>query len=206
MIKVWGRANSVNVQKVVWACVEAGLDFERTDAGGAFGLVDEPWYLELNPNGRIPVIDDDGFVLWESNVIVRYLASKSAGAELCPQEREGRALAEQWMEWEQTAIQPALTPVFWGLVRTAPEDRDWGAIESGRVAAVRLWGILDAWLEERAYVAGEQFSMADIPLGAGIHRWFALEVERPKMRHLEDWHQRLSARQGYRDHVALALS
>ncbi len=88
MIQVWGRANSVNVQKVVWACVEAGLDFERTDAGGAFGLVDEPWYLELNPNGRIPVIDDDGFVLWESNVIVRYLASKSPGAELCPQDAE----------------------------------------------------------------------------------------------------------------------
>jgi glutathione S-transferase len=206
MIKVWGRANSVNVQKVVWACVEAGVDFERIDAGGAFGLVDEPWYLDLNPNGRVPVIDDDGFVLWESNVIVRYLASKYAAAELCPQDLEGRALAEQWMEWEQTAILPALTPVFWGLVRTAPEDRDWGAIESGRAAAVQLWGILDAWLEERAYVAGEEFSMADIPLGAGIHRWLALEIERPRMRHLEDWHQRLSTRQGYRDHVALPLT
>lgn len=206
MIRIWGRANSVNVQKALWAAAEAGVDFERIDAGGAFGLVGEPWYLELNPNGRVPVIDDDGFVLWESNVIVRYLASKYAPGTLCPEDVEGRALAEQWMTWEQTTIGPAMTPVFWALVRTPPEDRDWDNIEAGRAATVEHWRILEAHLEERAYLAGESFTMADIPLGAAVHRWYALDVERPAMPHLEDWHQRLASRQAYRDHVALPLT
>ncbi len=206
MLKVWGRSNSINVQKVLWGCVEAGVDFERIDAGGAFGVVGEPWYLEINPNGRVPTIDDDGFILWESNVIVRYLAAKYATPRLSPADPAERALAEQWMDWEHGAVLPPLTPIFWALVRTPPEQRDHEAIERGREASVRVSDILEAPLTGRAYVAGDDFTMADIPVGAALHRWFALDVERPPTPHLEAWYERLRARQGYRTHVALPLT
>ena len=206
MLKVWGRTNSINVQKVLWCCAEAGIDFERIDAGWGFGVVDQPEYLAMNPNGLIPTIDDDGFVLWESNVIVRYLASKYARESLYPADIEGRALAEQWMDWEQTAVEPGMRPVFWGLVRTPPDERDWEAIEKARQASVRNWAILDNHLGNCAYVVGDDFTMGDIPLGAAARRWFALDVERPAMPHLEAWHARLCAREGYRAHVALPLS
>ena len=206
MLKIWGRNNSVNVQKVLWACVEAELDFERVDAGREFGLVGETWYLALNPNGLVPVIDDGGFVLWESNVIVRYLTSRYASGGLYPADVETRALAEQWMDWEQTALEPAQRPVFWGLVRTAAEERDGKAIEDAAEALARIWAILDSHLDRNPYVAGEDFTMGDIPLGAAARRWFAFDIERPAMPRLEAWHERIRTREGYLAHVALPLS
>ena len=123
MLKIWGRNNSVNVQKVLWCCEELAVEYERIDAGGAFGIVNTPEYRRLNPNGLVPTIDDDGFVLWESHAIVRYLAAKH-GAGFWPEDRRMRAEADQWMDWSQTTFWPAIRPLFMGLIRTAPEQRD----------------------------------------------------------------------------------
>ena len=136
MLKIWGRANSVNVQKAVWATAETGVAFERVDAGMAFGKNNEDWYLELNPNGKIPLLQHEGFSLWESNVIVRYLCQTFSMGKLCPEEVELRFLAEQWMDWTVSELGPAMHPVFWGLVRTPPEKRNQQAIESGIKACI----------------------------------------------------------------------
>src|SRR6516165_7831253 len=134
MIKIWGRNTSVNVQKVMWAVGELELPHERIDVGGAFGKNKEPAYLAMNPNGLVPTLEeDDGFLLWESNSVVRYLAAKHGAGTLEPSGPHARALASQWMDWQLSIYGPAITPVFWGLIRTPPEQRDHTAIEAGKV-------------------------------------------------------------------------
>ena len=137
MLKIWGRTNSVNVKKSLWAAEELGLKYERVDAGMQFGVNKTPEYLKMNPTGLVPTIEDDGFVLWESHSIVRYLAAKHGAGTLCPSDPGGRADAERWMDWAFT-FQGAMRNVFWGLIRTPPEKRDPKAIEEGRVNSNRL--------------------------------------------------------------------
>ncbi len=205
MLKILGRKNSSNVQKVLWACHELGVTFEREDVGGQFGRNQEPEYLALNPNGRVPTIIDDGFVLWESNAIVRYLAMKHGGA-LLPGELRERALAEQWMDWQQTAVSPAITPVFWGLVRTPPAERDERAIARARDALEASMIILDARLGASEYVAGPRFSMGDIPLGVMVYRWYEMDIPRQPLSHLKRWYDLLAARRGFQQHVMIGLT
>ncbi len=206
MLKILGRKTSSNVQKVLWACRELELDFEREDIGGAFGGNREPHYLSLNPNGRVPTLIDDGFVLWESNVIVRYLASRHGVGTLAPCDLRRRMLAEQWMDWQQTVVNPAITPVFWGLVRTPPEKRDRAAIAAGRDALEAAMAILDAHLSENEFVAGDDFTMGDIPLGVMTYRWYTMDIERKHFAALERWYGSLEQRAGFREHVAIGLS
>lgn len=205
MLKILGRKNSSNVQKVLWACHELGVTFEREDVGGPFGRNQEPEYLALNPNGRVPTIIEDGFVLWESNAIVRYLAMKHGGA-LLPGELRERALAEQWMDWQQTAVSPAITPVFWGLVRTPPAERDEPAIARARDALEASMIILDARLGASEYVAGPRFSMGDIPLGVMVYRWYEMDIPRQPLSHLKRWYDLLAARRGFQQHVMIGLT
>ena len=153
MLKIWGRANSVNVQKAVWATAETGVAFERVDAGMAFGKNNEDWYLELNPNGKIPLLQHEGFSLWESNVIVRYLCQTFSMGKLCPEEVEIRFLAEQWMDWTVSELGPSMHPVFWGLVRTPPEKRNQQAIESGIKDCIRLFTMLESTFSNRVLFA-----------------------------------------------------
>src|SRR5712692_5896173 len=127
MLSIWGRNNSVNVQKPLWCCEEMGVQYERMDAGGTFGVVNTPQYRNLNPNGLVPTIEDDGFVLWESNAIVRYLAAKHSAGNLYPDDLTQRADSDRWMDWMRQ-VDPAMTPVFWGLIRTPPEKRDMALI------------------------------------------------------------------------------
>src|SRR5947199_1225405 len=163
-MKIWGRTTSSNVQKVMWAVGEMGLKHERIDIGGPFGKNKEPAYLAKNPNGLVPTLEeDDGFLLWESNAIVRYLAAKYGPGKLQPADLHERARGNCWMDWQLTVAAPALTPVFWGLVRTPPEKRDPAAIEAGKVKSAAAMKILDAQLGKTAYVAGNAFSMGDIP-------------------------------------------
>jgi glutathione S-transferase len=194
MLTLWGRLNSINVQKVVWALEELGLAYERIDAGGPFGVVDTPEYRRLNPNGLVPVIEEDGFVLWESNAIVRYLAAKHGAGGLWPEDLRVRADADRWMDWQTTAFGPAMGPAFHGLIRTAPEKRDPAAIEASVAKAEPMAALLDAHLKERAYVAGDAFAMGDIAAGAATHRWLNLPIRRPALSHLEAWHRRLIER------------
>jgi len=202
MLKIWGRTTSSNVQKAMWAIGEMGLAHERVDIGGPFGMNKEPAYLAKNPNGLVPTLEeDDGFVLWESNSIVRYLAAKHSARILEPADPQLRALASQWMDWQLSVLGPAITPVFWGLVRTPPEKRDMAAIENGKTKTAAAAAILDARLAKTKFVAGDTFSYGDIPVGVMTYRYFKLVPEKPPLPHLERWYATLSERQPFRDHV-----
>jgi glutathione S-transferase len=194
MLKIWGRLSSVNVQKVVWCADELGLDYERIDAGGKFGGNDTPEYLRMNPNGLVPVIDDDGFVLYESNAIVRYLAAKSGRGTLWPDEARARADVDRWMEWLSTSYVPAMGPAFWQLIRTAPEKRSAEAIEASREKGEKCSGILDAQLAGRRFLTGDAFTAADFVVGCAAHRWFNLPLARVPRPNLERWYTALKAR------------
>ena len=194
MLKLWGRLNSVNVQKVVWALDEIGLAYDRIDAGTPFGVNDTPDFLRMNPNGLVPVIEDDGFVLWESNAVVRYLAARYAEGSLLPADLRVRADADRWMDWQATTFLPAVGPAFMNLVRTPEEKRDAKAIESSRERGERAAAILDARLADRAFLAGEAFTMGDIPVGCVLHRWMHLPVERERRPNLEAYYERLRGR------------
>jgi glutathione S-transferase len=201
MIKIWGRNTSVNVQKVMWAVGELDLAHERIDVGGSFGKNNEPAYLAMNPNGLVPTLQDDGFVLWESNSIVRYLAAKYGAGKLEPADLRSRARASSWMDWQLTVAAPALTPVFWGLVRTPPEKRDHAAIESGKIKTIAAMKVLDAQLATAAFIAGDALSMGDIPVALMAYRFRRLVPERPPLDHLERWFTAIEQRPAFKHHV-----
>jgi len=208
MLKVWGRANSSNVMKVLWLCEELGIGYERIEAGGAFGRTREPFYLAMNPNSRVPTIEEpDGYTLWESHSILRYLvAARAPGQALHPADPRARGDVERWMDWLLATLNPPMTPLFWTYVRTAEDERDHVAAGRARDEAVACWAILDQRLEGREYVAGG-FSLADICIGPFLHRWFELPVARPPMPMLEAYRARLHERHpGYRTHVAVPMS
>jgi glutathione S-transferase len=201
MLKVWGRKTSSNVQKVMWALGEIGLKYERIDIGGTFGKNKDAPYLAINPNGLVPTLEEeDGFTLWESNSIVRYLAAKHRSA-IEPAEPKARALANQWMDWQLSVVGPAITPVFWGLIRTPPEKRDAGAISAAQAKTLDAMKILDDQLGRSKFVAGDAFSMGDIPVGIMAYRFRQLVPERPQLPNLERWYAELKKRPAFRDNV-----
>ena len=200
MLKIWGRNTSSNVQKVIWALAEMKLPFERIDVGGAFGKTKDPLYLAMNPNSLVPTLEeDDGFSLWESNSVVRYLAGKHGGA-LEPQDAKVRAKAHQWMDWQLSVMGPAITPVFWGLIRTPPEKRDQAAIDAGKEKTTAACKILDEQLGKTRFVAGDDFSYGDIPVGVMTRRYMELVPERPKMANLERWYGEIAQRAPFKEH------
>ena len=152
MLKIWGRNTSSNVQKVIWGLAEMKLPFERIDVGGAFGKTKDPFYLAMNPNSLVPTLEEeDGFTLWESNSILRYLAAKHSNRTLEPADLKTRALAHKWMDWQLSVMAPAITPVFWGLIRTPPEKRDANAIAAGKEKTIAAAKIMDAQLGTTQY-------------------------------------------------------
>jgi len=205
MLRIWGRTNSVNVKKALWCAEELGLEYERIDAGMQFGVVDTPEYRRMNPMGRVPTIDDDGFVLWESHSIVRYLCAKHSAGNLWPTDLRLRAGAERWMDWA-FSFQAAMRDVFWGLIRTPPEKRDAKAIEAGCKQSAELAAMLDAHLAARPYVAGASFTMGDIPIGCEVQRWLRVPIERASQPHLEAWFERLRERLPFRKIVDQPLT
>ena len=206
MLKLWGRINSINVQKVLWTLAELNVAYERTDAGLQFGVVNEPFYRRMNPNGRVPTIEDDGLVLWESNAIVRYLSAKHGAGTLWSNDPRQRADADRWMDWTTSTVAPALTPVFWGLIRTPPEKRNMASIEAEAEKVGQAFQALEQSLEGRDHVAGKSFTMGDIPLGTFVYRWNALDVKRPALPRVEAYYRRLQQRPAYKKHVMLPLS
>ncbi|MGH7212668.1 MAG: glutathione S-transferase family protein [Acetobacteraceae bacterium] len=203
MRKLWGRANSSNVMKVIWLLEELGLPYQRIDAGGAFGVTDTPEYRAMNPNSLVPTLQEDDFVLWESNVILRYLCEANApDSPMFPRDLHARASIDRWMDWQQTTLNGPMSPVFWGLVRTPPEQRDMDAIGRGIQATGEVLARLDAVLARVPYVVGPVFTLADMPLGVHIHRWFFFPVEKPALPHVRAWYDRLLERPAYRTHVA----
>ncbi|MDF1586512.1 glutathione S-transferase family protein [Marinimicrococcus flavescens] len=206
MLTIWGRTNSVNVQKVMWAVGELGLAHRRIDAGGAFGGLDTPDYGAMNPNRKIPVLQDGETVVWESNACVRYLAACYGKGGLWPEDPAQRARADAWMDWMITTVLPDLGICFWGLVRTPEAQRDMAAIEAAAGRLGPLWQILDEWLSERRFVAGPELTMGDIPVGCAFYRYMNLDIERPGLPNLQLWYQNLKARDAYRQHVMIPVT
>jgi len=206
MLRIWGRDNSVNVQKALWCCEELGVPFERVDAGGSFGVVNTQQYRNLNPNGLVPTIEDDGFVLWESNAIVRYLCAKHGAGKLWPEDLKVRAEADRWMDWQGTTFWPAFRPLFWSLVRTPADQRDETAMEESRLKTGEILGYLDSHLKNRTYIVGEDLTMGDIPLGCAIWRWLSLQIERPALPNVQRWFDALATRPAYKKVVMQPLS
>ncbi|WP_315836484.1 glutathione S-transferase family protein [Bradyrhizobium prioriisuperbiae] len=207
MLKVWGRRNSFNVQKVMWLIGELGLAHEHIPAGGSFGQLDGPDFLAMNPHGRVPVIDDAGTVVWESHAILRYLAARFGADRFWPKDAGERSGVDRWMDWSQTSLQPAvLTEVFWGFYRTPENQRNWTAINQGIARCSTYFQLLDGWLADRRYLCGDSFSLADIPAGTSLYRYFELEINRPTIPHVTAWYQRLQERKAYREHVMIPFS
>lgn len=206
MLKIWGRNNSVNVQKVLWCCEELGQQYQRLDAGGSFGVVNTPQYRALNPNGLVPTVEDGPFVLWESNTIVRYLTAKHSVGKLWPEDLKVRAEADKWMDWQVAMFWPTFRPLFWNLVRTPIDQRDEQAIEESRLKTAEVLGYLDAHLKNRAFVAGDELTMGDIPMGCAIWRWMALPIERPAAANVQRWFEALRERAPYKSVVMLPVT
>jgi len=209
MLTLWGRTNSSNVMKVTWLLGELGLAHERIDAGLAFGRTATAEYRAMNPLGVVPSLEDGDFTLFESNVICRYLCNAYApDSPLFAQDPQGRARVEAWMDFQQTALNAAQSTVFQGLVRIAPEKRNWEAIHAAIAQGNKVWGILNTRLGGQNYVATNDFTIADITFGVHVHRWLNLDIPgRVEQPNLVAWYQRLLARPAYQAHVvAIAIS
>jgi glutathione S-transferase len=201
MLKIWGRNTSINVQKVMWAIGELGLPYERVDIGGPFGKNNEPAYLAMNPNGLVPTLEEDGFILWESNSIVRYLAAKYGAGTLEPKDLRDRASASRWMDWQLSVTAPTIHPLFWGLIRTPPEKRDPAKINEAKDKTTATMKILDAQLSKTAFVAGDAFSMGDIPVALTAYRYRKLVPDRGGLDNLERWYAGMEQRPAFKEHV-----
>jgi len=202
MLTVLGRRNSANVQKVLWLVAELELPHEHIPLGGAFGGLDTPEFRARNPHGKVPVIRDAGQDIWESHTILRYLAARYGRDTFWHEDPARRAQIEAWMDWSQSTLQPDfLGGVFWGFYRTPQAQRDQPAIQRSLAACARHFQLLDRVLAERAFLAGDKLSLADIPVGALLFRYFTLDIERPSMPHVETWYRRLEDRPAYREHV-----
>ena len=207
-LTIWGRANSVNVQKVLWCLTELDLAYQRIDAGMQFGRNNEPDYLAMNPNGRVPTLVDGDFVLWESNSIMRYLClAYRKETPIYPEAAKRRAAVDRWLDWTLSTVQPVDRPVFWALVRTPPEQRDMIAIQKDVDAEAPVWQIADRHLSTRGFFEGDEFTLADIAIGAYARRWLGVEgVTKPKLPHLERWFAQLASRPGFARFVAVPMS
>ena len=215
MLKIWGRPDSICTQRVLWTCVEAGVAFDLTLASATmgaaghvstgaepYGIVDTPWYRARNPNGTVPTIEDDDFVVWESNAIVAYLAAKYTGGKLYGSSHQTFARALQWMSWTNQYLEPALHTLVMECVRLPPGDREPGAAEAAARDIAPALAILERHLATHQYMTGDAFTMGDIPAGAAFHRWKLFAMDGPATPHADAWLQRLASREGFRRHVA----
>jgi glutathione S-transferase len=203
MLTIWGRLNSHNVKKVAWFAQELGIDHVRHDIGGKFGM--DAAYLAKNPNALIPTIEDGAVVLWESNAILRYLATRHGGERFWPADPAQRALADRWLDW-QFSYADAQRDAFVNLIRRAPEARDMAAVARSAGASAKQMAILDRYLAETPWLSGSDFGIGDIPMGVYAHTWFTLEIERPALAHVENWYARLRERPGYAEQVMIPLT
>lgn len=204
MLRIWGRRDAFNVQKVMWLVGELGLAHVHIPAGGSHGGLDDPAFLAMNPHGRVPVIDDDGVIVWESHAILRYLAARHGVDAFWPADPAARSHADRWMDWSATTLQPDfLTGVFWGFYRTPEDQRDAAAVAAKVAACARHMQRLDRALADRPWLGGDRFGLADIPAGTNLFRWFGIPIERPAVPNVEAWYRRLQERPAYREHVML---
>jgi len=199
MLRVYGRANSINVRKVLWMLDEVGIKYEREDWGRGFKSTDDPAFRKINPVGVVPVIDDGDYRLRESNTIVRYLAEKHGRADLYPKDLKARATTESWMDWASTDFATGMRPVFHGLVVKNPAFAD--KVESGAAEWAKQMEVLEQHLAAKGpYVMGASFTIGDIPVGLVVNRWFSIEFKKPQFKAVSTYYDRLAERSGYKAH------
>ena len=204
MLTVWGRRDSFNLQKVMWLVDELDLPHEHILAGGRYGMLDDPEYLQMNPHGRVPVIKDGDVVVWESQTILRYIAARHGDGVFWSADPAEQSLSERWMDWSQSTLQPDfLLGVYWGFYRTPEAQRDMTAVERKVDCCGAHFRLLDQWLSDRDFMLGRHFTLADIPIGTHLYRYFNLEIERPDMPNVDAWFDRLQQRPAYRKNVML---
>jgi glutathione S-transferase len=207
MLRIWGRRSSFNVQKVLWLAGELGLAHEHIPAGGSFGRLDEPGFRAMNPHGRVPVIEDDGAIVWESHACLRYLAARYGRGGFWHEDAAERAVIDGWMDWSQTMLQPDfLMGIFWGYYRTPEAERDWPAINQSLARCADHFSLLDRLVKGRPFLLGDRLSLADIPIGTAFYRYFELGIECPELPNVTAWYQRLQQRPAYREHVMVPFA
>lgn len=215
MLKIWGRPTSACTQKALWGIAEIGIEYDFTLASGtmgpdghvskggkAYGIVDTPEYRSMNPNGTVPTIDDQGFTLWESNVIVRYLSMKYGAEKMYGGDIQTFASASRWMDWEQSKFLPEQHILVMNLVRLPPEERDPDAVEEARVSLLTPLQIIEEQLGKTEYIAADQFTMGDIPIGMRVHRWFLFDLESPPLPNIDRWYRAIQERPAFKQHIA----
>ena len=207
-LTIWGRSNSVNVQKVLWCLGELGVSYERIDAGMQFGRNNEPEYLAMNPNGRVPTLVDGDYVLWESNSVMRYLCmAHGKGTPIYPEAPRRRAAVDRWLDWTLSTVQPVDRPVFWALVRTPKEKQDMVQIQKDADAEAPVWAIADRQLSARRHLEGDDFTIADIAVGAFARRWLGFTgINKPRFEHVERWYADIAARPSFAEQLATPMS
>lgn len=204
MIRVYGRETSSNVQPVMWLCAELGLEVERIDVGGAFGGTDTEAFLAMNPMGRIPVLQDGDLTLFESQAILRYLASEYGRDALWCSDARIRAPQDQWMEWAKQNVAAEFNyKVFWQLIRTPASRRDHALVRSGVEAVHALMPMADAQIARHGWLAGEMISLADFTFGVQLYRYYTVDFERPETPNLDRYYARLREREPYRTHAMI---
>lgn len=206
MLQIWGRPNSINVQKVMWTVAELGLDHERYDVGGPFGGLDTSEFLARNPHGTIPVLKDGDVVLWESNAIVRYLMAKHSAGNMWPTDLVARARTEAWMDWQASSTIIDLLTAFFGLIRTPEAERDMAKINLSVSKLNNMMTVLDQQLAEQTWVMGDNMTMADIAVGALVYRWSEMPMDRPALANVANYYAMLQKRESFRSHVMIPLS
>jgi glutathione S-transferase len=209
-LKIWGRTNSINVQKVLWVCEDLSIAHQRIDAGMEHGVNKTPEYLNMNPNGLVPTISDDGFILWESHAVMRYLIRRMAKENeidsLYPSASKGAALVDQWLDWCNTVAWPAMRPLFWGWVRLKPEERNAQELENSRQLMIKAFTMFDNHLKSSTFAAGDYFTLADIPLALIAFRWFNIPIERPNFEHINRWYALVGKRAGFKKYCIAPLT
>ena len=200
MIQLYGRRNSINVQKVSWALCELNIEFKWHDEHGKFGTVNVENYEKLNPQLIVPTLDYNGTIINQSNSIVRYLYRKHTDVYEISK-AEDIAIAEQWMEFQATDLQLNMTPIFWGLVRNPPEDRDQDLIDKNLILLNKKFEIFDNFLEGHEYILNNSFGMSDIIMGVATYRYNSLPIERPNLVNLQNWYKKISNRNCFKKNI-----
>jgi glutathione S-transferase len=202
MLVVYGRKSSFNLQKVMWLVGELGVEHRHVEIGGSFGGADTPEFLKMNPHGRVPVIDDDGVTVWESHAILRYLAARYGQRRYWRDDPAERSESDRWMDWSQCSLQPDfLNGAFWGYYRTPEAQRDMIAVEAKIQRTANHLILLDKILAGKPYLLGDQLTLADIPAGTNLFRYFNISIKRPSLPNVERWYRSLQERPAYREHV-----
>ena len=201
MLKIYGRKNSNQVIQLMWTVGELQLEHVRYNVGGSFGGLDTDEYANLNPNRLVPTIDDNGFVLWESYAIIRYLSHEYGLGSLWPENNQQAAIADQWMEWTNSRFMGTFFPIFWSLIRTPKEQQEPDKIAASAKATGELLQIVERQLHGKKFITGNTLTMGDIPLGSMMFKYFALDIKRPSLPNIESWYARLCDRPAYQLHA-----